>query len=163
MGSRKIRLAGGQFQRQRAFCGGGSAFPWATGDVTRGNGVACTRMASRGGRVAAGALCTWCVEAVEGRTRARGGFPRRHARRRGEKQGRLGGAVWRARAASRGEGWGQGKQKWAGWQARDSGWPNRGGQSQRRRPAKVPSRREVEEELEDLVGKTKKFRGLSIK
>ena len=90
MGSRKIRLAGGQFQRRRAFCGGGSAFPWATGDVTRGNG-------------------------------------------------------------------------WAGWQARDSGQPNHGGQSQRRRAAKVRSRQEVEEELEDLVAKTKKFRGLSIK
>ena len=46
-----------EFGRREGEIGDGGAFPWAAGEVARGDGVARARMASRGGGVAAGALC----------------------------------------------------------------------------------------------------------
>ena len=66
------------------------------------------------------------------------------------------------REASRGEEWGQEKATGGEWQARAARAAGGRGIPRWRWPARFPSEREVEEELEDLVVKIEKFKRLSV-
>ena len=56
-GDKREEVPVNEFGRREGEIGDGGAFLWADGEVARGDGVARARMASRGGGVAAGALC----------------------------------------------------------------------------------------------------------